>query len=224
MKQKIGISCCYGIAFILYSAIMFFLEAASVPTFWIGSFCSLLMLALCLLVVWKGDFFGGIPHLHYTLGLAVSGFFCLQLLLGGLTAVLPLQGVLIAETILFGICALIVLPVLLGSRQIIGRQQELYDRQQFIRLLTKELSPLPERVSDAAARKKLEAFQEAVRFSDPMGVDESAPLEQRITEQVSNLKHLVELADWDGLRALCGTLSQLLKERNQRCREQKRGV
>lgn len=92
MKQKIGISCCYGIAFILYSAIMFFLEAASVPTFWIGSFCSLLMLALCLLVVWKGDFFGGIPHLHYTLGLAVSGFFCLQLLLGGLAAVLPLQG------------------------------------------------------------------------------------------------------------------------------------
>lgn len=167
MKQKIGISCCYGIAFILYSAIMFFLEAASVPTFWIGSFCSLLMLALCLLVVWKGDFFGGIPHLHYTLGLAVSGFFCLQLLLGGLAAVLPLQGVLIAETILFGICALIALPVLLGSRQIIGRQQELYDRQQFIRLLTKELSPLPERVSDAAARKKLEAFQEAVRFSDP---------------------------------------------------------
>lgn len=221
MKQKLGISCCYGIVFILCSALMFILGFTNTPAFWIGYLCSLMMLALCLLVIWKDGFFSGIAHLRYSLGMMVTVFFCVQLLLGWMSTFLLLPWFLVAEVVLLGVCALVVLPVLLGGNWIIKRQQETYNRQQFIRILTEELSPLPDRVSDMTARKKLENLQEAVRFSDPMGVDASEPLEQRITEQAFNLKRLVELTDWEGLCALCDTLSQLLKERNCRCAESK---
>lgn len=217
MKQKIELSCCYGIAFILCSTVMFILGLTNTASFWGGYFCSLLMLALCLLVIWKEGYWGSIAHLRYSLGMVVTVFFGLQLLLGCLSAVLPPLWFFIAEIVLLSICALFVLPVMLGGNWIIKRQQETYTRQQFVRILTEELSSLPDRVSDMTARKKLENLQEAVRFSDPMGVDASEPLEQRITEQAFNLKRLVELTDWEGLCALCDTLSQLLKERNCRC-------
>ena len=221
MKQKLGISCCYGIVFVLCSALMFILGMANTPAFWIGYLCSLIMLALCLLVIWKDGFFSGIAHLRYTLGLVATVFFCIQLLLGWISGFLPLQWFIIAEVVLLGLCALTVLPVLLSGNWIIHRQKDRYDRQLFTRILAEELSTLPERVSDITAHKKLETLREAVRFSDPVGVDASEPLEQRITEQTFNLKRLASLADWDGVCALCDTLMQLLNERNQRCKEAK---
>ena len=207
MKQKLGISCCYGIVFVLCSALMFILGMANTPAFWTGYLCSLIMLALCLL--------------RYTLGLVATVFFCIQLLLGWISGFLPLQWFIIAEVVLLGLCALTVLPVLLSGNWIIHRQKDRYDRQLFTRILAEELSSLPERVSDITAHKKLETLREAVRFSDPVGVDASEPLEQRITEQTFNLKRLASLADWDGVCALCDTLMQLLNERNQRCKEAK---
>ena len=221
MKQKLGISCCYGIIFILCSALMFILGMANTPAFWIGYLCSLMILALCLLVIWKDGFFSGIAHLRYSLGMVVTAFFCIQLLLGWISTFLLLPWFLVAEVVLLGVCALVVFPVLLGGNWIMARQQERYDRQHFKHTLTTELSSLLERVSDMTARKKLETFREAVRFSDPIGVDASEPLEQRITEQTFNLKRLVSLADWEGMCALCDTLMQLLNERNQRCKEAK---
>lgn len=221
MKQKTGISCCYGVVFILCFIIMLLFDLTSAPMFWLGFVCSLVMLTLCFVVIWADGFFGGIAHLRYTLGMVVTVFFGIQLLLGWLSAFLPSLWFVISEVVLLGICALIVLLILLGSNWITLCQQERYDQRRFIRVLTEQLSPLPEQVSDMTARKKLENLREAVRFSDPVGVDESAPLEQRITEQAVNLKRLVELADWEGLCALCGTLMQLLNERNQRCKEAK---
>ena len=221
MKQKLGISCCYGIVFVLCSALMFILGMANTPAFRIGHLCSLLLLALCLLTIWKDGFFSSIAHLRYTLGMVVTAFFGIQLLLRCMSPILPLQWFIIAEVILLGVCALIILPILLGNSWISHCQQDRYDQQHFIRDLTADLSTLPEQVSDMTARKKLENLREAVRFSDPVGVKEAAPLEQRITEQSVNLKRLVKLADWDGLCALCDTLLQLLNERNQRCKEAK---
>ena len=218
MKRNLGISCCYGIVFIVYSVALFTFRASSTPGFWGGYGCSLLMLALCLLVVWKDCFGSMIAHLQFTLGAAITTCFLAQLVLGIVTAFLPFPWAAVAEVGLLGVGGLCTLCILLGEKWIANRTRELQDRQRFIRTLSDELAWLVNQVPDLESRKRVEALQEAARFSDPLSVPELEPLEQRITEQTLHLSQRVAVGDWDGVCALCATLTQLLKERNRKCK------
>ena len=218
MKRNLGISCCYGIVFIVYSVALFTFGASSTPGFWCGYSCSLLMLALCLLVVWKDCFGSQMTHLHLTLCAAITVCFLAQLALGIVTALLPFSWAAVVEVGLLGVGGLCTLCILLSGKRIANRTRELQDRQQFIRTLSDELAQLVNQVLDLESRKRVEALQEAARFSDPLSVPELEPLEQRITEQTLHLSRRVAVGDWDGVCALCTTLTQLLKERNRKCK------
>ena len=218
MKRKLGISCCYGIVFIVYSVVLFTFGVSSSPGFGVGYGCSLLMLALCLLVVWKDCFGCAISHLQFTLGAAITVCFLTQLVLGIVTAFLPFPWATVIELVLLGVGGLCVLCVLLGGKWIANRTRELQDRQRFIRTLSDELARLVNQIPDLESRKRVEVLQEVARFSDPLSVPELEPLEQRITEQTLHLSQRVAVGDWDGVCALCATLTQLLKERNRKCK------
>lgn len=218
MKRNLGISCCYGIVFVVYSVALFAFKVSSAPGFWVGYGCTMLMLALCLLVVWKDLFGSKMAHLHFTLGAAITTCFLAQLVLGIAAAFLPLPWAAVVELVLLGVGALCILCVLLGGKRIANRTRELQDRQRSIRTLSDELARLVDQVPDLESRKRVEVLQEAARFSDPLSVPELEPLEQRIVEQTSHLSQRVAVGDWDGVCALCATLTQLLKERNRKCK------
>ncbi len=71
---------------------------------------------------------------------------------------------------------------------------------------------------DAETKKALNAFAEALRFSDPVSSDATADIEENLMGLVEELGNAVLDKDYAGAQALCGKASTLLADRNRMCR------
>ncbi len=71
---------------------------------------------------------------------------------------------------------------------------------------------------DAETKKALNAFAEALRFSDPVSSEATADIEENLTGLVEELGNAVLDKDYTGAQALCSKASTLLADRNRMCR------
>ncbi len=118
MKYRIGFSLGYVLVFLACEGILFLLTGFERAGAWLGMVCSIVVLGLCLESVRKNAFRGGIFHLRAALGVVLTAFYVLQLIVGGIVAFLPLKWGLIAEIILLAACLLCGGGTLLGGQMI----------------------------------------------------------------------------------------------------------
>ena len=71
---------------------------------------------------------------------------------------------------------------------------------------------------DAETKKALDAFAEALRFSDPVSSDALADIEENLTGLVEELGNAVMDKDYAAARTLCTKASSLLADRNRMCK------
>ena len=71
---------------------------------------------------------------------------------------------------------------------------------------------------DAETKKALDAFAEALRFSDPVSSDALVDIEENLTGLVEELGNAVLDKDFEGARTLCAKASTLLADRNRMCK------
>ena len=71
---------------------------------------------------------------------------------------------------------------------------------------------------DAETKKALDAFAEALRFSDPVSSDALTDIEENLTGLVEELGNAVLDKDFEAARTLCARASTLLADRNRMCK------
>ena len=71
---------------------------------------------------------------------------------------------------------------------------------------------------DAETKKALNAFAEALRFSDPVSSDALKDIEENLTGLVEELGNAVLDKDYSATRTLCAKASSLLADRNRMCK------
>lgn len=71
---------------------------------------------------------------------------------------------------------------------------------------------------DAETKKALDAFAEALRFSDPVSSDALADIEENLTGLVEELGNAVMDKDYAAAKSLCTKASSLLADRNRMCK------
>ena len=71
---------------------------------------------------------------------------------------------------------------------------------------------------DAETKKALDAFAEALRFSDPVSSDALTDIEENLTGLVEELGNAVLDKDFEAARTLCAKASTLLADRNRMCK------
>lgn len=71
---------------------------------------------------------------------------------------------------------------------------------------------------DAETKKALDAFAEALRFSDPVSSDALVDIEENLTGLVEELGNAVLDKDFEAARSLCAKASTLLADRNRMCK------
>lgn len=124
MGYKLGVSLGYGIVFLAYGVILFLLTGFAASGAWLGLVCTVVVLSLCLLVVWKDVFRIEIAQLRMTLSVVLTAFFVLQLVVGAVVCGLPIRWGIALETVLLAICLLCSGGILLGGRMIAERERE----------------------------------------------------------------------------------------------------
>ena len=71
---------------------------------------------------------------------------------------------------------------------------------------------------DAETKQALDAFAEALRFSDPVSSDALTDIEENLTGLVEELGNAVLDKDFEAARTLCAKASTLLADRNRMCK------
>ena len=71
---------------------------------------------------------------------------------------------------------------------------------------------------DAETKKALDAFAEALRFSDPVSSEALIDIEENLTGLVEELGNAVLDKDFEAARTLCAKASTLLADRNRMCK------
>ena len=71
---------------------------------------------------------------------------------------------------------------------------------------------------DASTKKALDAFAEALRFSDPVSSDALADIEENLTGLVEELGNAVLDKDYSAAQSLCTKASTILADRNRMCK------
>lgn len=71
---------------------------------------------------------------------------------------------------------------------------------------------------DAETKKALNAFAEALRFSDPVSSAATSDIEENLTGLVEELGNAVLDKDYSATRTLCAKASSLLADRNRMCK------
>ena len=99
--------------------------------------------------------------------------------------------------------------------EIKGRAKE---RTMNMKLLRANAASLAASCDEPALRKELDAFAEAVRYSDPTDCEALHPLEAELARLVFTCKEKIAAGALDEAAALCKEAGRLLDERNQKCK------
>lgn len=87
-----------------------------------------------------------------------------------------------------------------------------------IRVLQSKAVFIAGQCEDAKTKKALDAFAEALRFSDPVSSEALSDIEENLTGLVEELGNAVLDKDYSAAGSLCAKASSLLSDRNRMCK------
>ncbi len=203
----------------IFNAAAFLLPLKHTLTFWIGySFAAIsaVILLACLLFMFdsqhKERMFLRLPLVK--LGWA---YFTLQIVLSVWemtefsTSYLP---ALVTNSVLAGFYIVAILASSVAGEAIEKQDEHIAQKVFFIKNMQSIVSQI--KTQDDELTKELKKLQEDIRFSDPMSHSMLEELEKQIEARIIMLKS--EIADKDKAQASLECISDLLKERNQKCK------
>ncbi len=121
------------------------------------------------------------------------------------------QVVVLAIHLVFVILCFVVLDT------IDGITKNVKESTQFMRELRVVVESLSNRVSDAALKAEITNLAKAIAASDPRSCKEIEDDEEKIVDQVKDIKRFIEKEENDRALECCKEAAILLKERNQKC-------
>lgn len=119
--------------------------------------------------------------------------------------------------VIFGVSCALLVSTYSGIKIVDRIEKKTKEDTAFIYGLTVEADILRKQ-ADSELQKKLDSLYETIRYSDPVSSPELADVEQRIREQMEILKAAVTLNDAGKAEESILKLSNLMYERNQKCK------
>lgn len=124
----------------------------------------------------------------------------------------------VAQFVALGVHLVFILMCFLAQQTITDVQVNTKRTTSFIKFLGVEVETIITKTNVPALKDELNKFAEQVRYSDPVSNELLADLERKIALQVSDVKNCIILNDISGALQHCEIASQLLIERNNKCK------
>ena len=223
-KNKVRFFIVLAILFAVFTVIAIALPLAKTATFWISYVFAVVALAVQIYAYPKAfagesvkSKFYGFPIARVsTIYLIVQFVLSLIFMLAGKWV--PAWVALICSALLFAAAAIGFIAVD-AMRDEVERQDVVHKANVgTMRALQSKAVFVASQCDDAETKKALDAFAEALRFSDPVSSDALADIEENLTGLVDELGNAVMDKDYDAARSLCAKASTLLADRNRMCK------
>lgn len=213
----------FAILLVVFSAIAFVIPFPKNGVFWIAYLCGVFAI-LFQIYIFKSSFgkedarsrFYGFP-------IARLGIYYLVIQMIASIAEIALSRIIPAWVAII-VNLLILAFALIGCittetmRDEIARQDEKLKKDVTnMRELQSISAALADQGGDDALKKELKKLAEEFRYSDPISSEKTRELEADLRSRIGDLQQAIADGDMEGARALCGKLSNCLRERNRIC-------
>ncbi len=219
-NKKKGISAvCALIVLAVFNAVAFLLPVDHTVTFWLGySFVTLAtaLMLVCILFLFNTE---DSSRTFLRLSVAKIGwmYFIIQFA-DGIWQItnfnVPYLAALISNCVLTGFFIITVLCSKAAGESIEKQEAHVAQKVFFLKNIQSVLASI--KAEDAETQNKIERLQEDFRFSDPMSHSMLSELEKQIESKVVMLKS--DISDKEKADNEIECISDLLKERNQKCK------
>jgi len=213
----------FAILLVVFSAIAFVIPFPKNGVFWIAYLCGVFAI-LFQIYIFKSSFgkedarsrFYGFP-------IARLGIYYLVIQMIASIAEIALSRIIPAWVAII-VNLLILAFALIGCittetmRDEIERQDEKLKKDvSNMRELQSISAALVDQCSDEYLKKEMKKLAEEFRYSDPISSEATKELEADLRSRIGDLQQAITDGDVDGAKALCGKLSNCLRERNRIC-------
>ena len=207
-----------GVLFVLVSIIAFAVPTSKTATFWIAYVFTAAAFA-AQIVIWKTALgkektlkskFLGFPVVHIGIVYAVLQVIAFAVFM--FMPILPAWSAIVACSVIAGISAVCMISADAGRNEIERVEAKIQKKVFYIRELQADIELLDDNETDATVKTALSQLAEKIRFSDPMGSEQLADLENKISSKVAELKTTSSKLE------IITDLNSLLDERNKKCK------
>lgn len=223
-KNKLRLYAVLAILFVVLSVVAFALPLAKTATFWISYVFAVVALAVQIYAYPKAFDGESVKSKFYGFPIArvTTIYLVAQLVLSLIFMIagkwVPAWIPVILFVLMLGAAA-IGFVAAEGMRDEVERQDVVHKANVgTMRALQSKSIVIAGQCEDAETKKALNAFAEALRFSDPVSSDALADIEENLTGLVEELGNAVMDKDYSAAKSLCAKASSLLADRNRVCK------
>ena len=223
-KNKLRFYIVVAILFVVLSVIAFVLPFQKTVTFWLSYAFAAIAIALQIYAYPKAFDGPTVKSKFYGFPLArVSTIYLIAQLVLSLIFMVASKWVpawipVVLFALLLGAAAIGFIAAE-GVRDEVERQDVVHKANvTTMRALQSKAVFIASQCEDAETKKALDAFAEALRFSDPVSSDALTDIEENLTGLVEELGNAVLDKDFEAARSLCAKASTLLADRNRMCK------
>ena len=219
-KNKLRFYVAIAIIFVVLTVIAFALPLAKTATFWISYIFAVIALAVQIYAYPKAFEGESVKSKFYGFPIArITTIYLIAQLVLSLICMLagkwvPVWIPLILSVVMLGAAAVGFIAAE-GMRDEVERQDVVHKANVgTMRALQSKAVFITNQCEDASTKKALDAFAEALRFSDPVSSDALADIEENLTGLVEELGNAVLDKDYSAAQSLCTKASTILADRN----------
>lgn len=223
-KNKLRFYIVLAILFVVISVIAFVLPFQKTASFWLSYAFAVIAIAVQIYAYPKAFDGPTVKSKFYGFPLArVSTIYLIAQLVLSLTFMVASKWVpawipVVLFALLLGAAAIGFIAAE-GVRDEVERQDVVHKANvATMRALQSKAVFVASQCEDAETKKALDAFAEALRFSDPVSSDALTDIEENLTGLVEELGNAVLDKDFEAARTLCAKASTLLADRNSMCK------
>ena len=223
-KNKLRLFIVLAILFVVLSVIAFALPLAKTATFWISYVFVVIALVVQIYAYPKAFAGESVKSKFYGFPIAriTTVYLIAQLVLSLIFMIagkwVPVWIPVILFVLMLGAAAIGFISAE-GMRDEVERQDVVHKANVgTMRALQSKAVFVASQCEDAGTKKALNAFAEALRFSDPVSSAATADIEENLTGLVEELGNAVLDKDFTAAQALCTKASTLLADRNRMCK------
>lgn len=217
MSKKSGYAV-LGIAFIVFSIIVFVSPIEKSLSFWVAYTFSVVAFALQIPVGKKAlkhpelkSKFMGYPILYIGISYLIIQLFAAIVIM--LIPEVPTWIPIIVCVILLSIACIGMISENMAREAVEQAEAKIQSKVSFIRSLQADVEILAAQEDNAKVKAKLQSLAQAIRYSDPMSSEQLSGLEETISQKISSLSNM----NTDKLLVI-SEIDYLLIQRNKKCK------
>ncbi len=131
---------------------------------------------------------------------------------------IQVQTTVIISAALLALTLSLLVLAFFSREEIVSVEEKVKAKRFYNDNLYSEVELLQKKAVAPEAQTSLKKLAETIRFSDPMSCPALTGIENAIEAKVSTLKELVTNADAEAIKAACAEITELIAERNAKCK------